>query len=69
MGCVVLLDHLDTRAAVLGDLVDIGTFHQAQTDICMPEAVRGPRLAFAIEAKLLLVEDRFKELALPLRED
>ena len=27
------------------------------------------RLAFAIEAKLLLVEDRFKELALPLRED
>jgi hypothetical protein len=46
------------------DLVDIGTLHQAQTNVRMPQAVRPARLAFSAEAKLFLVEDGFKKLAL-----
>jgi hypothetical protein len=29
MACIVLLDHLHTRPAVLCDLIDVGTFHEA----------------------------------------
>ena len=29
---IVFLDHLDARAAVASDLVDIGTLHEAQAD-------------------------------------
>ena len=63
---IVLFDHLDTGAAVLSDLVDVGTLHQAQADVCMPQAVRRARLALAVEAKLFLMEDGFKQLELPL---
>jgi hypothetical protein len=44
---VVFLDHLETGAAVLGDLVDVGALHQAQADVCMPQTVRCARLTFA----------------------
>ena len=37
---VILLDHLDAGAAVFGDLVDVGTSHQAQTDVCVPQGCR-----------------------------
>ena len=32
---VVFLAHLDTRAAVLSDLVGVGALHQPQADVCM----------------------------------
>ena len=35
----IFLDHLDAGAAVLRDLADIGPFHQAQTDVCVPQAI------------------------------
>jgi hypothetical protein len=34
------LNHLDAGAAVLSHLVDVGTFHKAQADVRMPQAVR-----------------------------
>ena len=64
MGRVVLLDHFNASAAVLGDLVDVGTFHQTQADVCMPQAVRRARLAFTVDAELFLVEDGFEKLSL-----
>ena len=63
---VVFLDHLDASAAVLSDLVDVGTLHQAQADVCMPQTVGRTRSAFAVETKLFFVEDGFEKLALPL---
>jgi len=33
---IVFLDHLDARAAIFGDLVDVGALHQAEADVCMP---------------------------------
>src|SRR5690606_35695912 len=55
---VVLLDHLDAGAAVLGDLVDVGSFHQAQTDIGMAQAVCRPALSDAVELEILLGQNR-----------
>ncbi len=46
---VVFLDHLNAGAAVLGDLVDVRTFHQAQADIGVAEAVSGARLALTVD--------------------
>lgn len=45
---VVLLDHLYACPAVLGDLVDVGTFHQAEADIGMAETIRGPLVTFTV---------------------
>ena len=65
---VVFLNHLDASAAVLS-VVDVSTFHKSQADVRMPQAVRRSRSAFAIEAKILFVEDGFEKLALPLGKD
>src|SRR5580658_2640107 len=46
---VIFLDHLDAGPAVFGDLVDVGAFHQAETYICVPQAVSRSRQAFAVE--------------------
>src|SRR5262249_12547833 len=51
----VFLDHLDPGPTVFGDLVDVGAFHQPQTDVCMPQTVRGTRSPFAVEAETFLV--------------
>ena len=50
---VELLDHLDARAAVLRDLVDVGAFEEAEADVGVPEAVCGALVAVAIDLKLL----------------
>src|SRR5258708_37026273 len=69
MGGVVFLDHLDAGAAVFGDLVDVGTFHQAQTYICVPEAVGRSGPAFTVQSEVFLVEDGLEKLALPFRKN
>jgi hypothetical protein len=66
---VIFLDHLDAGAAVFGDLVDVGTFHQAETYICVPQTVSRSRSAFTIEPEIFLVQDRGEQLALPLRKN
>jgi len=43
--------------------------HQAQADVCTAQTVGGPRSAFAIEAKILRVENGLEKFALPLREN
>jgi hypothetical protein len=35
---VVFFDHLDARSAVLGDLIDVGTFRELQADVGVPDA-------------------------------
>ena len=48
MDRIVLLDHLNAGAAVLGYLVDIGTFHEAHADIGIAQAVSRARLAVSV---------------------
>lgn len=54
---VVFLDHLGTGATVLGDLVDIRPFKQAEADVAMAQAVRRPPVAVAIEFEVKFVQN------------
>lgn len=56
---------LHARAAVRRDLVDASTFHEAQADVGMPQAIHRSRLAVAIEAKIQFIQDGFEKLAMP----
>ena len=51
MGSISILIDLDAGAAVLGDLVDVRPFHQAQADIGVAKAVGRAALAFAVDFK------------------
>ena len=59
---VILLDHLDAGAAVLGDLVDVGAFHEPHTDIGMPQAVSSARIAIAVRLELRPFEHTVESL-------
>ena len=48
MGSVKLLNHLNTRPAVLRDLIDVRAFHEPHTYICVPQAVGGTPIALAV---------------------
>jgi hypothetical protein len=37
---VIFLDHSDTRATVLNDLIDVGSLHQPHADIRVPYRVQ-----------------------------
>ena len=59
---VIRLDHLDARSAVLGDLVDVSAFHQAHTDVGMPQAVDCARLTLSIHLQVQLLKNGVEEL-------
>ncbi len=61
---VVLLDHFDASTAVLRDLVDVGSFHQAQTDIGVPQAVGGAAIAFAVKLEVKVGKNVVEHAAL-----
>jgi len=61
---VMLLDHFDARAAVFGDLVDVGTLREPQAYISVSEAVGCTAVAVAVGFKLFLVQDRVQEFTL-----
>src|SRR5439155_12817363 len=63
------LYHLYAGATILGDQVDIGSYHQAQTDVCVPQTVGRSRPSFAIDLEIFLVQDRPEKLALPFRKN
>ena len=52
---VIFLDHLDAGATVFRNLVDVGTFHQAETAIGVPQALGRSRPSFAIGSEAFLV--------------
>jgi hypothetical protein len=58
---IVFLNHLDAGAAVFGDLVDVRAFHEAQANVCMPQAVSRawPAIAKALAILTLGTRSRF----------
>lgn len=49
---VVVFDHLDRRATILCDLIDVGTFKKPHADVCMPEAVGGASIAVPVKLQI-----------------
>ena len=62
MGGVEFLDHLDAGAAVFGDLVNVGAFHEAHADISMAKAVGGAPVPVPVEFELGAAENAVEEL-------
>ena len=60
MGCVIFLNHLHARPTVLGDLIDVGPFEQAQADVCMAEAIGSSWPTVAVGAELFLLKNRIE---------
>ena len=57
MGGVILLDHLDAGPAVLRNLVDVGTLHQAKTDVGVAQAVGCSALPLTVELQVFFIKD------------
>lgn len=51
MAGIVFLDHLHTRPAIPGQLQDIRAFQQAERDVGVAQAVKGPQPPLAIMLK------------------
>lgn len=69
VGSVIFFDHFDTRAAVLGNLVNVGSLHQTKADVGVAKAVRRPALAVAIDLEVEFVENRVEKLSMVSWED
>ena len=54
----MFLDHLDTGAAILGNLIDVGSFEQTKADVSMPQTVAGADMTIAVELQVEFVEQR-----------
>jgi len=57
MTCIELFDHFDARAAILGDLVYVGAFHEPEANISMAKGIRRSGIAVAVLLKALLLQD------------
>ena len=57
MGCVIFLNHLHARPTVLGNLIDVGTFKQAQADVSVAEAIGSSRPTVAVGAELFFLKN------------
>ena len=57
MGRVVFLNHLHACPAVLGNLIDVGTFEQAQANVGVAQAIGRSRPTVAVGAKLFFVKN------------
>jgi len=66
---VVLLDHLDARAAVLCKLINIGPFKQAKADVRVTQAVRRTSVAIAVKLEIFLGEQGIEDAGMASRKN
>src|SRR5208282_4129408 len=66
---VEFLDHLDAGAAVLGDLIDVGAFHEAHTYVGVSQAVGCAPVPVAIELKAGAREHAVEQFDVVARKD
>lgn len=58
---VEFLNHFDAGAAVVRDLVNVGTLHQSHTDVSMTQALHGAWLLVAVALELCPVQYAIEE--------
>ena len=56
MGGIELFDHLNGGAAVLRDLINVGAFHETQTDIGVSQRVGRPAQSFPIKLQIEFIQ-------------
>ncbi len=57
MGCVIFLNHLHARPTVFGDLIDVGSFEQAQANVSVAQTVSSSRPTVAVGAELFFLKN------------
>jgi len=62
MGSVEFFDHLHAGAAVLGDLIDVGTLHESHADVGVPEAVGRAPPTITVEFQIQLVQNSVEHI-------
>ena len=55
---IVLLDHLHTRPAVLGNLVTIRAFQQPERDVSVPQGIECAPIPIVIEFQVFFIQIR-----------
>ena len=65
---VVFFDHLNAGAAVLGNLIYVGTFQKPKTDVGVSKAIGRPPTAFTVELQIILFENCIELLFMIGRE-
>jgi hypothetical protein len=58
VGGVNLLDHFDAGPAVLGNLINVRSFHQSEADIGMPQTVERALAAITIQLHSEFAQNR-----------
>ena len=66
---IILLDHLDAGPAVLGDLIDVRTFHEPEADVGMTETVGRPAMALTVELQAFLFQNIVEHPRVAVFED
>jgi len=66
---VIFFDHLHAGPTILGDLIDVGAFHEAHADIGVPQAIGRAPLFIAIKLQIQFVENLIEKLAMVLWEE
>ena len=62
---VEFLDHFDRGPAILGDLVDVCSFEEPETNVSVTKAVSRSRSAIAINSKLLFIKNCVEQVTRP----
>src|SRR5882672_5740175 len=58
---VKLLDHFDAGATVLRDLINVGSLHQAHTDVGVSEAVCRAAVAVTVALQAKFIQNRVEQ--------
>jgi hypothetical protein len=62
-------DHLHAGAAILGDLINVGSFHQPHADVGVPEAIGRSAIAIAVELQLQVFQNHVNLVSRGLTEN
>ena len=69
MGSIIFFNHLNRRAAVLGDLIDVGPFQEAHADVRVAKAIGCATIAVPILFETQPGEDAVELLLVVCRKD
>ena len=65
---IVLLNHLDTSPAILGNLVDVCAFQKPERDVAVPQRIEGSAVALSVEFQVNLGQNVIQLLVMICRK-
>ncbi len=69
VGSIEFFDHFHAGPAIFSDLIDVGSFHQAHTNIGMSQAIGRPSVSRTVKLQIQLVQYPVEQLSLDFSEN